>query len=133
MYRNVLYIACPHRYLASPIINIQPQIRNLLTDEFSLTHHTHLKSIVYTGLQCQCCILCRFGQMCSDMHLLLWSHVEYFPSLQNRLCSVYPYLPSLTLSNHRYTYYLHNFCSSRTSYSFNQAGYSLFRLISFTK
>ena len=50
-----------------PIINIPPSGAFVTTDETTLTHNNHSKSIVYSRLHTCNCILVRFGHMYNNM------------------------------------------------------------------
>ena len=70
------------------IINIPHQSGPFVTtDEPTLTHHNHPKSLVYIMVHSWCCTFYRFRQMCHDMYQLLWYHTEYFHCPENPLCS----------------------------------------------
>ena len=59
----------PYTCIASPIINISHQSGIFITtDECSLTHWNHPKSIVYIMVYSSCCTFYGFGQKYNDMY-----------------------------------------------------------------
>ena len=62
-YRDFLHASCPTSCIAPPIINIPHQSDTFVkSDESALTHHDHLKSVVYTRVHSWWWTFCGFGQ-----------------------------------------------------------------------
>lgn len=58
-YRDFLYPSCPQTCITSFIINIWHQTGTFVTtNEPTLSHHCHPKSIVHLGVQSRCCTFC---------------------------------------------------------------------------
>ena len=77
----------PHTFIASCIINIPHQSGAfVVTDEPTMTHHNHPKSIASVIIYSWCCTFYGFGQTYNDT---LRYHAEYIQSPKNFLCSAY--------------------------------------------
>ena len=115
-----------------PVINISHQRGAFVkTDETTLTHHSHSKSIVYITVHSWFYIFCGFDN--NDICSSLWHHTEYFHHLENCATPIHllhPYNP--TSDNHLSFCCLHSFAFSRMSCNWNHIICSLFRLASFT-
>ena len=77
-YRDFPYTKCPHLCIVSSIINIPHQSGAFVTtDEPTLTHHYHPKSIVYIRVH-SCCTFYAFGQMYNIM-----TCIHHYSIIQN--------------------------------------------------
>ena len=64
MYRGFPFTLCLHTYIASFIINVSHQNSTfVISEEPTLTRHSHLKSIVYVRVHSWRCTFYGFGQM----------------------------------------------------------------------
>ena len=122
----------PHRCTASPIFDILHQSGTFVTtDEPTVKHHYHPRSVDYIRVHSWLCTFYGLGQMYQykDMYPSLWYHAQYIscPKKSSVLCLFIPPYP-LSPGN----LCLHSSAFSRKSYLRNSTVCSLFRLASFT-
>ena len=70
--RTEIFHVLPASIQTSPTVHIPYQSATFVsTDEPTLTHHSHPKSIVYIRAHSWCCIFSGFGYTCKDAYPLL--------------------------------------------------------------
>ena len=75
----------PKTCIASSIISIPHWSGTFVTtDEPTLTHQNHPKSIVYIKIHSWCCTFYGFGQMYDGIYQSLQYHIEYFHYHKNQ-------------------------------------------------
>ena len=78
-----------------PIISRQSSGMFIIIGDPQLTHHYHLRSIVFISFHSWCCTFCWLGQMYNDTHSSLQYHTQYFHCWNNPQCSAYLLIPPL--------------------------------------
>ena len=117
--------------------------RLFTTDKPTLTSHNHPKSIVCTTVHSRASTFYGFGQTYVWIWVWVWVWIHHHSVIQSIstalkvLCALpidpYPsHYPPPTSGNNWSFQCLHGFAFSRTSYSWNGAMHSHFRLASFT-
>lgn len=98
-HRDFSSISCCYTCVTSPLINMPHQNGTFIkTDKLTVTHHNHLKSIVYLRVHCCYSILSVFGKMLNDMCTSLWYHTEYLHCPKNPLCSAFSPSPPQSIA-----------------------------------
>ena len=71
MYGDFPHVPLPQTSIASPLTHIFHQSGTFVTDEPTLTHRCHTKSVVNIRVHCWPWTFYGFGQMCNDVCPLL--------------------------------------------------------------